>query len=401
MNRKRPPFDTARFAHSRKRRVAFVLNIAPHYRGALFSLLDHDTDIDFSFYVGEESSDVSSLLDMRNFLGFKGYLHNRFKKGKLVWQHGWWRPLLHRHDAYILTGNPGIRSNWLLMVMARLLGRKVYLWSHGLYGNETPKQLRRNKIYMRLASGLMLYGDHGRRMLMREGFKSERITLIYNSLDLDQQRKLRDRFAGAGFMRNIFGNDNPTIAFIGRLTPQKQLHLLIEAVGILKLSGTDVNIIFVGDGPAENELATLAQKADIEERVFFYGECYDEEMIAAILQNAVMTVSPGNVGLTAVQSLAYGVPVITHNDLCRQMPEHEAVRPDRTGDFFRHGDSLALSEKIEKWIGIMSDPDRRMQVRKNCFEMIDRRFSPSGQLMRIKRRLLADMFPPKDNTAAE
>ena len=201
----RQGFDMRRFAGSRRRRVALVLNIAPLYRKGIFTLLDNDPDIDFYFYAGEESRDVDALMDMRSLLGFRGYLRNIFRGEKLVWQRGWWRALAKRYDAYILTGNPGIRSNWLLMLSARLMGRKVYLWSHGLYGNESPKQLRRNKLYMRMADGLFLYGDHGRKMLLQNGFSRQKISVIYNSLDTEAHEKLRDRFAGAGFMRNIFG----------------------------------------------------------------------------------------------------------------------------------------------------------------------------------------------------
>ncbi len=388
-------FDMRRFAHSRKRKVALVLNIAPLYRKAIFTLLDNDPDIDYSFYAGEESRDVDVLIDMRSLLGFKRYLHNIFRGDKLIWQRGWWRVLFGRYDAYILTGNPGIRSNWLLMSAARLTGRKVYLWSHGIYGNETPGQLRRNKLYMRMADGLLLYGQHGKSMLLKNGFKESKMSVIYNSLDLERHKRLRDRFIGAGFMRNIFGNDYPTIAFIGRLTPQKQLNLLIEAVGILSIAGTFLNIIFVGDGPSTDELSALCRKAGIEERVFFYGECYDEEMIAAVLHNSIMTVSPGNVGLTAIQSLSYGVPVITHGNFREQMPEYEAVREGSTGGFFRQGDSLSLSDKIETWVGIMSDAKKREQVRKNCFRTVESRYNAANQCALIKRRLLADLFPSK------
>ena len=38
-----------------------------------------------------------------------------------------------------------------------------------------------------------------------------------------------------------------------------------------------------------------------------------------------MCVSPGNVGLTAIHSLTYGTPVLTHDNFNFQMPEAEAI----------------------------------------------------------------------------
>ena len=62
-----------------------------------------------------------------------------------------------------------------------------------------------------------------------------------------------------------------------------------------------------------------------------YGETFDEAEISKLLNHADLCVSPGNVGLTAMHALAYGVPVATHNDFKNQMPEFEAITPGKTG----------------------------------------------------------------------
>lgn len=56
---------------------------------------------------------------------------------------------------------------------------------------------------------------------------------------------------------------------------------------------------------------------------------------AEFIYNADLCVSPGNVGLTAMHSLVFGCPVITHNCFEWQMPEFEAIQPGITGDFLR------------------------------------------------------------------
>ncbi len=388
--------DIQKFVFSRKLRVCFVMNIAPLYRKAVLELLDKDNDIDFFFYSGDISVDIDALYDMRNLSGFRGYLRNRYNGNKLVWQKGWWKPLFGKYNVFILTGNPGIRSNWFLTFFARLMGKKVYLWSHGLYGNESSVTLKKNMGYMRFSGNLFLYGNYARKKLLAKKFPQERISVVYNSLDYDRQKLLRDKYVNAGFMRNYFGNDFPVAAFIGRLTPQKSLHLLIEAVGILKLEGVDVNIIFVGSGDeTERQLQELAVKVGVDDRVWFYGECYDEEMIACILQNSALCVSPGNVGLTAIHALTYGIPVITHNLFREQMPEFEAVRPGYTGDFFKYNDSLSLAEHIERWLKIMGDKEKREKVKKSCYRLIDGVYNPHNQLAVMKRRLISDNFPVK------
>ena len=57
-----------------------------------------------------------------------------------------------------------------------------------------------------------------------------------------------------------------------------------------------------------------------------------------------MCVSPGNVGLTAIHSLTYGTPVLTHDDFNFQMPEAEAIKENISGIFFRINNANDLSK---------------------------------------------------------
>jgi len=59
-------------------------------------------------------------------------------------------------------------------------------------------------------------------------------------------------------------------------------------------------------------------------------------------------VAPGEVGLTAMHSLIYGTPVVTHNDYTRQMPEFEAIEEHKSGAFFDYGNLSSLVCKLEQ-----------------------------------------------------
>ena len=101
--------------------------------------------------------------------------------------------------------------------------------------------------------------------------------------------------------------------------------------------------------------------------------------------NATACVSPGNVGLTAVHSLSFGCPVITHDYLPLQGPEFESIRPGVTGDFFRQNDVDDLKRVIEKWL-CRSDEEREA-VAKAAFNEIDRMWNVDYQLSVFRRVL--------------
>lgn len=363
-----------------KMKICCLFNIAPRYRAGIYRRMDDDPTVEYDFLAGEESTGGIALLDMRELKGFRGYLRNIYRKsGKLVWQRRAIRKAFsRRYDAYILTGNPGIRSNWIIALVARLLGRPVYLWTHGLYGDERGLKLWKNLAYFRLAGRLLLYGNRARRLLFDRGFPDERMSVIYNSLDYDRHRLLRERIGDRGFIRNYFGNELPLLSFVGRLTEVKRLDLLLDAMARLDRTGAPCNLVLVGDGPQRDALIAQAEALGLTDRVWFYGESYDEHLIGTFLYHSAACVSPGNVGLTAIHALTFGTPVVTHGMAERQMPEFEAIQPGVTGCLFEAGDASSLAEAIRPWLA--ATDAERVATREACHAVIDKNFNPGRQM---------------------
>ena len=87
-------------------------------------------------------------------------------------------------------------------------------------------------------------------------------------------------------------------------------------------------------------------------------------------------VSPGEVGLTAIHSMTYGTPVITHNNFSCQMPEHEVIIPGITGEFFDYDNPInSMSKLIPRFYG------KRSFYSKNCKEIIRKKYNPNNQLL--------------------
>ncbi len=369
------------------KRILCLFNIAPLYRAGIYRRMDEEAaavdggGVEFEFAAGEESTGGIALMDLRSLRGFRGYLHNVYRRGgKLVWQRGALGRAFGgpRYDAYILTGNPGIRSNWLIALWARVLGRPVCLWAHGLHGDERGWKLRKNMWYLRLAGRLLLYGERAYGLLLERGFPADRMTVIYNSLDYEKQAAIRERIGDRGFIRNYFANDLPLLVFVGRLTASKRLDLLLEALERLDREGQPCNLAIVGDGPARQQLERQVEERGLADRVWFYGETYDDHIIGTFLYHSVACVSPGNVGLTAIHALTFGTPVVTHDNGNRQGPEYEAIEPGRTGNLFAEGDAGALAGAIAPWLS--ASAEQRSATREACYRAVDEKFNPERQM---------------------
>lgn len=169
--------------------------------------------------------------------------------------------------------------------------------------------------------------------------------------------------------------------FIGRLTPVKKLDIVVRAIELLKRRNLYFNLTFIGDGSERQRIVDLAKSLGVENQVWMYGETFDEAEISKLLNHADLCVSPGNVGLTAMHALAYGVPVATHNDFKNQMPEFEAITPGKTGFFFKENSVDDLADSIADWF---AEKQNRESVRNACISEIESRYNPKTQLEILK-----------------
>ena len=317
-----------------------------------------------------------------------------------LWQRGLIRLALRRDlDTIIYHGNANWPSTWLSAMIARLGGKRVLFWTHGWVRRERGRAAWIRCRFYRLAHGLLLYG-HGAKMIgLEAGFAAERLHVIYNSLDYDAQRMLRQRVDHERILQiraQLFDAPRlPMVICTSRLIRTRRLDLLFQSLVQLRQQGHEVRLLLVGDGEERPALERLA--CDLDLPVNFYGACYDEQVLAELIMAAHLTVSPGPIGLTAVHSLAYGTPVITHDDADDQGPEWEAIVPSVTGDFFTKGQATDLARVIRRWT---QSPQPQAAIRAQCHRVIERFYNPRFQRIAIDRAVSGqpadDLFWMKD-----
>jgi glycosyltransferase involved in cell wall biosynthesis len=354
-----------------------IYNYAQHYRLGIFKLLDNE--LNFDSYFGDKMQDVKQL-DYSELSNFKNELKNLNIISPIYWQLGVLRLIFKNYKNYILLGEYYCLSTWVFLILGKFTNKKFFLWSHGWYGNEGFLKKTIKKIFFNLGDGVLLYGNYAKHLMIKEGFKSDKLHVIYNSLNYEEQLNVRNKLKASRIYTDYFKNENPTIIFIGRLTKIKKLEQIIAAKQLLDSQNKFINIVFIGDGEEKEQLKNFVSKNALN-NIWFYGASYNETEIGNLIFNADICVSPGNVGLTAMHALVYGTPVITNDDFSSQMPEFEAVEKGVTGDFFEKNNLNSLSNTIENWL--LHHKNRKF-IRNKCFERIDTYFNPGFQIKIIK-----------------
>lgn len=364
------------------KKLCCIFNYAPLYREAIYKRIDDEFDSQFVFgheVVEGESSGIERL-DYKIFKRPPIEVINR-RTGKFIWRTGICNLPFKNYDAFIITADFPL-SYFPFLLFCRVLNKPVYAWGHG------PKQKGRsvgrlfNGYLVSMVSKFLCYGEKGRDRMIHLGYAPNKLDVIYNSLgkrtDHADHNKLQSKV-----YKNFFNNDAPVLLFIGRLTPQKKLDDIISCLKGLKDKGIDCNLMLIGDGPEKEKLQEASRKAGLEKQVWFYGKCYDESKLNELIYNADLCVAPGEVGLTALHAMSYGVPVISHGDFDSQMPEYETIVAGKTGLLFEKGNLKDLETKIEEWLKL-SDGQRET-IRQNCYDVINGKWNIDAQIEILKK----------------
>lgn len=364
-------------------KLCIIYNYAPHYRTEIFKLIDEEFDC--TWYFGDSMSDVKKM----DYAILKHPIIEvkTTKIGNFSFMNGIIGLLLKGYSHYLILPDTHSLSSWLFLLLSRLHPqKKVYIWTHGWYGKESRVEKILKKIMYHLPNGgAFLYGNYSRELMIKEGFNPDKLFTIHNSLAYNRQLSIRKELKSTSVYQDYFDNNDPNLFFVGRLTSVKKLDQILRAMVICKQQGRSYNMTFIGDGEKAEELKQLTYKLGLQDNVWFYGPCYNEKELSNLIYNADLCVAPGNIGLTAMHTLVFGTPALTHGNSSHQMPEFEAIKEYETGGFFEMDDIDSLATNINLWFA--KNGKRREEIRQKCFKEIDEQWNPYFQIDVLKKNL--------------
>lgn len=145
-------------------------------------------------------------------------------------------------------------------------------------------------------------------------------------------------------------SDRPRIVLPRRLFPKNGVEFFIRALPHI-LEESQVDAVFIGDGPQRGDLERLARQLGVGGRVSFLGKRRHDEM-PGLLCSGAMAVIPSLMEATSVaalEAMACGIPVAASE--VGGLPE---IVDDTVGGLFRAGDERDLARVV---IRLLKDPE--------------------------------------------
>lgn len=149
---------------------------------------------------------------------------------------------------------------------------------------------------------------------------------------------------------------------VGRLSLVKNHFTLIKAFSKIVDLVPDWDLHIVGEGEYRKELESQIRELNLENRVFLIGAVSDVSIVYLSAQLFVMTSLYESFGLTTVEALSYGLPVITFSD-CEGL--NTLVKHNYNGILVKPNASRS-DQLADALYLLMSNNELRVSLAKNC-----------------------------------
>lgn len=366
--------------------------IVPHYRVPFFEGIARRSDLAFSLSASPWVRAFPPAADVPGLRVDSDHEYVELMGGAFIWQRRLaLSPDLEPGAVLVVSGNPRLLSNYPLMVAARRRSIATVWWGHAWSATSRSVTGRIRSRIMRMADVVLLYTDAERRDLLAQGFDAQRVFALNNALDEREIARLvsswpadrLDRFRADQDLTN-----RHVLLFCGRLrkSPSTDVDVALRALPRLLAKDDRYLFVVIGDGADAQRLGALAGHLGVAGHVRWLGAIYQEDRLAPWFLSARCFVYPGSVGLSLVQALGYGLPVITHDNRLQHNPEIDALEAGVNGLTFPRGDSTALAACVRQ---VCEDESLRARMSRMARRTVETRYSMAAMVERFAQAVTA------------
>ncbi len=193
---------------------------------------------------------------------------------------------------------------------------------------------------LRRADRLIAISDFTRRSVVDLlAIPARRIEVIYPGVDLSAF------CPGSHRGQPRVPRDAPYLLYVGSDDPRKDLSTVVRAIGILRRTGTAMNLVLVGPrqfGPRAEDVRRLAREEGVGDALSALGSVPEAELVDLYrgASGFVMPSAHEGFGLPSVEAMACGCPVIYAD--AGSSPEVVGA----AGVAYRPGDASALADRV-------------------------------------------------------
>jgi glycosyltransferase involved in cell wall biosynthesis len=210
--------------------------------------------------------------------------------------------------------------------------------------------------------------------LIEEGVREEKISVIYNGLDLT--RFNLNGSAGDALSRlnleQVRGR--PIVTMVANFEYRIKDHpMLLRAAQRVIREVPEALFIIAGEGELREETERLAAELGLQDACLFTGRCASVPDLLAASDVCVLSSQAEGFSNSILEYMAAGRAVVATN----VGGASEAIVEGETGYLVNAGDDAAMAERL---LSLLRDPERRAEMGRAARRVVEQKFSCESRL---------------------
>jgi glycosyltransferase involved in cell wall biosynthesis len=272
-----------------KKNVLIISNVILHYRISFFNALANNYDVTVLH------SGKSSVKKEDN---FREIIVPLVKVGPFRFQKFLFQEVKKQKYDVVIAMFDVAWINTLFLLYKYNKKIKFILWGAWITNNYVANCIR---IFLaKKVSACVFYTNEAKIDFIKRGVPSTTLYVANNTFDVS------NRVQSYNYPKKW------RVLFVGSLDKRKQNDVLFDSFRhIINKIPSDIILTMVGDGFERNQLVESSVELGLNNRIEFVGTVNDTEILKKYYEEAIVSVSFGQAGLSVLQSIGYGVPFLT------------------------------------------------------------------------------------------
>lgn len=282
----------------------------------------------------------------------------------------------------------GARANYIAMFIMNKVNVPMITTLHSDYKLDFKGDIRKRIIYTPINAIALRRFDHiltvtnaFKDMLIKRGFKKEKLEVIYNGCDFNKELSIVPK---AEFMSRLgikYDNNKKYIGIAARLQAVKGVEIFLEAAKILCGRTENAEFIILGDGDLMLQYKKFVRDNRLEDRIYFGGHI-SEEFLMNSFYNAIDINTLTSYSESFPYALLEGARQKKATVATAVGGIVEMIEDGRTGYLVPSGDYNALAGKLER---LINDEWVRNSLGNAFYEDAKARFSVESMALTHKK----------------
>ena len=277
--------------------------------------------------------------------------------------------ILHTHDFY--TNVFGMSGGRLARLPVRVASMRETA------GMRSMAQAHVQRFVYSLSHHIVANSNAVREKLIADGTSAEKVTVVYNGLDLKRLETRASRLESLEMLGLPVDRPLRYISIVANMRHEvKDYPMFLRAARQVKEVVRDSAFLLAGEGELSDSLRALARELGIED-IFFLGRCEKVAEMLSVSEICVLSSKAEGFSNSILEYMAAGRPVVVTN----VGGASEVVVDGETGYLVPSGEDVAMAARL---IGLFRQPEQARAMGAEGKRVVAEKFSCEAQLARTE-----------------